>query len=117
MIGVGRHPQARLRLTGQRFDATGQDLLFEWQGRARQARLDLIGGFQAENVLLSAGLVIAAGADPEQVFETLQYLTTVRGRMELAATRESGAAVFVDYAHTPDAIETALVLVAATLLA
>ena len=108
IIGVGRHPDARLRLTGQRFDATGQDLLFEWQGRARQARLELIGGFQAENVLLAAGLVIAAGAEPDDVFDTLPYLTTVRGRMELAATRDSGAAVFVDYAHTPDAVETAL---------
>ncbi len=108
VIGVGRHPDARLRLTGQRFDATGQDLLFEWQGKARQARLNLIGGFQAENVLLAAGLVIAAGADPAEVFDTLPHLTTVRGRMELAATRDNGAAVFVDYAHTPDAVETAL---------
>jgi UDP-N-acetylmuramoyl-L-alanyl-D-glutamate--2,6-diaminopimelate ligase len=105
---VGRHADAQLRLTGQRFDATGQDLLFEWQGKARQARLDLIGGFQAENVLLAAGLVIAAGANDVDVFDTLPHLSTVRGRMELAATRENGAAVFVDYAHTPDAVETAL---------
>ncbi len=108
VIGVGRHADARLRLTGQRFDATGQDVLFEWQGRSRQARLALIGGFQAENVLLAAGLVIAAGANAEDVFDTLPHLTTVRGRMELAATRDNGAAVFVDYAHTPDAVETAL---------
>ena len=108
VIGVGRHPDARLRLTGQRFDATGQDVLFEWQGRARQTRLDLIGGFQAENVLLAAGLVIAAGAEPSDVFDTLPHLETVRGRMELAAARDTGAAVFVDYAHTPDAVETAL---------
>ena len=108
VIGVGRHPEARLRLTGQRYDATGQDLLFTWQGRAHQARLNLIGGFQADNVLLAAGLVIAAGADPDDVFETLPYLSTVRGRMELAARRENGASVFVDYAHTPDAIATAL---------
>ena len=108
VIGVGRHPDARLRLTGQRFDATGQDVLFEWQGRSRQARLALIGGFQAENVLLAAGLVIAAGADPADVFDTLPHLATVLGRMELAATRDNGAAVFVDYAHTPDAVETAL---------
>jgi len=64
VIGVGRHDDARLRLTGQRFDATGQDLLFTWQGKPHQARLNLIGGFQADNVLLAAGLVIAAGADP-----------------------------------------------------
>ena len=108
VIGVGRHDDARLRLTGQRFDATGQDLLFTWQGKPHQARLNLIGGFQADNVLLAAGLVIAAGADPHEVFETLPHLTTVRGRMELAATRDNGAAVFVDYAHTPDAVATAL---------
>jgi UDP-N-acetylmuramoyl-L-alanyl-D-glutamate--2,6-diaminopimelate ligase len=108
VIGVGRSVDARLRLTGQRFDATGQDLLFEWQGKAHQTRLNLIGGFQADNVLLAAGLVIAAGANPLDVFDTLPHLTTVRGRMELAATRDSGAAVFVDYAHTPDAVATAL---------
>ena len=108
VIGVGRSVDARLRLTGQRFDATGQDLLFEWQGKAHQTRLNLIGGFQADNVLLAAGLVIAAGGVPQDVFDTLPHLTTVRGRMELAATRDNGAAVFVDYAHTPDAVATAL---------
>ena len=108
VIGVGRHTGARLRLTGQRFDATGQDVLFTWQGKPHQVRLNLIGGFQADNVLLAAGLVIAAGAEPQDVFDALPHLGTVRGRMELAATRDNGAAVFVDYAHTPDAIETAL---------
>jgi UDP-N-acetylmuramoyl-L-alanyl-D-glutamate--2,6-diaminopimelate ligase len=108
VIGIGRSPDARLRLTGQRFDATGQDLLFTWQGVPHQIRLSLIGGFQAENVALAAGLVIAAGADARDVFAVLPQLGTVRGRMELAATRGNGAAVFVDYAHTPDAVETAL---------
>jgi UDP-N-acetylmuramoyl-L-alanyl-D-glutamate--2,6-diaminopimelate ligase len=108
VIGVGRHPDARLRLTAQRFDATGQDLRFDWQGDGRQARLSLIGGFQAENVLMAAALVIGAGEDAGAVFDTLPALTTVRGRMELAATRGNGAAVYVDYAHTPDAVATAL---------
>jgi len=97
-----------LQLTGQRFDATGQDLRFDWRGKTYQKRLNLIGGFQADNVLLAAGLVIACGADPADVFDTIPHLTTVRGRMQLAATRDNGAAVFVDYAHTPDAVATAL---------
>ncbi|GAA6190427.1 UDP-N-acetylmuramoyl-L-alanyl-D-glutamate--2,6-diaminopimelate ligase [Phaeobacter sp. NW0010-22] len=97
-----------LSLLNQRFDATGQDLRFSWQGKVYQTRLNLIGGFQAENVLLACGLVIAGGEDPERVFETLPHLQTVRGRMQLAATRSNGAAVFVDYAHTPDAVSTAL---------
>jgi len=108
VIGTGRSQAARLRLTGQRFDATGQELRFEWQGQAHLVRLDLIGGFQAQNVLVAAGLVIGAGEDPAAVFAALSHLTTVRGRMQLAATRANGASVFVDYAHTPDAIETAL---------
>ena len=108
VIGVGRAPDARLRLLGQRFDATGQDVRFSWQGDIHLARLDLIGGFQADNVLLAAGLVIGAGEDPAAVFATFPHLLTVRGRMQLAATRDNGAAVFVDYAHTPDAIQTAL---------
>ena len=107
VITVGRDG-GDLHLTGQRFDATGQDLRFSYRGKTYQKRLNLIGGFQADNVLLAAGLVIACGADPAHVFDTLPHLTTVRGRMQLAATRDNGGAVFVDYAHTPDAIATAL---------
>ncbi|MEP3142586.1 Mur ligase family protein, partial [Qipengyuania citrea] len=107
VITVGRDG-GDLHLQGQRFDATGQDLRFSWRGKTYQKRLNLIGGFQGDNVLLAAGLVIACGADPQEVFDTLPHLTTVRGRMQLAATRDNGAAVFVDYAHTPDAVATAL---------
>jgi len=107
VITVGRDG-GDLHLTGQRFDATGQDLRFNWRGKAYQKRLELIGGFQADNVALAAGLVIACGGNPADVFDTLPHLATVRGRMQLAVTRDNGAAVFVDYAHTPDAIATAL---------
>ena len=107
VISVGRDG-GDLHLTGQRFDATGQDLRFTWRGKTYQKRLNLIGGFQADNALLAAGLVIACGANPADVFDTLPHLVTVRGRMQLAATRDNGGAVFVDYAHTPDAIATAL---------
>ena len=107
VLTVG-HGMGDLNLLAQRFDATGQDLRFAFRGTPRMMRLNLIGGFQAENILLACGLVIAAGEDPDRVFETLPHLTTVRGRMQLAATRANGAAVYVDYAHTPDAIATAL---------
>ncbi|MEP5761179.1 MAG: UDP-N-acetylmuramoyl-L-alanyl-D-glutamate--2,6-diaminopimelate ligase [Litoreibacter sp.] len=108
LLRVGRHGECELRLLDQRFDPTGQELRFAYGGQVHQARLDLIGGFQASNVLVAAGLVIGAGADANAVFETLPMLTTVRGRMQKAAVRDNGAAVFVDYAHTPDALATAL---------
>jgi UDP-N-acetylmuramoyl-L-alanyl-D-glutamate--2,6-diaminopimelate ligase len=108
ILRVGSGEKCELKIMGQRFDATGQDLRFAYGNDILQTRLDLIGGFQASNVMVAAGLAIGAGADPQAVFETLPMLKTVRGRMQRAAIRENGAAVYVDYAHTPDALETAL---------
>ena len=108
LLGVGHSERADLRIHAQRYDATGQELVFSWGTNRHAIHLDLIGGFQAENVMTAAGLAIASGREPEDVFAVLPELSTVRGRMALAATRTNGAAVFVDYAHTPDAVETAL---------
>ena len=108
ILTIGAGPDTDLRITGQRYDATGQDLRFTWKGAPHLVRLALIGGFQAENVLAAAALVIATGADAQAVFATLPGLSTVRGRMELAAVRNNGAAVFVDYSHKPGALASAL---------
>ncbi|MFN4203804.1 MAG: UDP-N-acetylmuramoyl-L-alanyl-D-glutamate--2,6-diaminopimelate ligase [Tabrizicola sp.] len=108
VLTVGKGQGADLQIAAARPDATGQEVRYLWQGRAFQTRLALIGAFQAENVAVAAGLAIAAGEAPEAVLGVLPRLTGVRGRMQLAATRRNGAAVYVDYAHTPDAIETAL---------
>lgn len=108
VIGVGQSEAAELRIIGQRYDAEGQDLRFTWQDQPVQVRLNLIGGFQAANALCAAGLAIGAGDEPTEVFATLSKLRTVRGRMQHVATRENGGTVFVDYAHTPDAVATAL---------
>jgi UDP-N-acetylmuramoyl-L-alanyl-D-glutamate--2,6-diaminopimelate ligase len=108
LLTIGHGEDAALRILGQRFDATGQELRFSWNGVARQVRLDLVGGFQAWNALVAAGLCIASGSNAGEVFDALPRLSTVPGRMQLAARRANGAAVFVDYAHTPDALRTAI---------
>ena len=100
LIRTGKSEGAHLRLLDQRYDTTGQWARFLWQGVPHQVRLALVGGFQAENVMVAAGLAIGAGEDPADVFRVLPQLSGVRGRMQLAATRRNGAAVFVDYAHT-----------------
>ena len=108
IIPVGKSDHADLVLLSQNYEDTGQTIRFSWHGKNYQSFLPLIGNFQGENVLLAAGLVIASGHSSEKVFEVLCELKTVRGRMELAAKRKNGATVFVDYAHTPDAIEKAI---------
>jgi len=76
-------------------------------GRVRhEVRLNLPGRFQADNVLVASGLAYVLGLDA--VLDLLPRLKGVRGRMELAAQLPNGAVAYVDYAHTPDALERLL---------
>jgi UDP-N-acetylmuramoyl-L-alanyl-D-glutamate--2,6-diaminopimelate ligase len=87
--------------------ADGQEIAFTHAGVRREILLPLV-GFQGANALVAAMLAIATGAEAEAVFALLPTLAGVRGRIERVAVLSNGAAVYVDYAHTPDAIETVL---------
>ncbi|MCH7629662.1 MAG: UDP-N-acetylmuramoyl-L-alanyl-D-glutamate--2,6-diaminopimelate ligase, partial [Proteobacteria bacterium] len=86
----------------------GQVLEIEHEGARRKVTLPLIGAYQAANALVSAGLVLASGGEAGATFDALSRLQPVRGRLERAAINRAGAPVYVDYAHTPDAIEAAI---------
>jgi UDP-N-acetylmuramoyl-L-alanyl-D-glutamate--2,6-diaminopimelate ligase len=88
--------------------ANGQRLCISCRGRTYDTRLPLIGAFQAYNALAALGLVLACDGDLDDAVAALARLRGVRGRMELVARTAAGAPVYVDYAHTPDALETAL---------
>jgi UDP-N-acetylmuramoyl-L-alanyl-D-glutamate--2,6-diaminopimelate ligase len=88
--------------------AEGQALQLNLFGRRIEIVLPLIGEFQAMNALAALGLVVATGADPERASAVLAALQGARGRVEHVASLKNGAAVYVDYAHTPDALERVL---------
>ena len=77
-------------------------------GERHDIELPLVGAFQAMNVLAALGLVVATGASPRDAVAVLSRLDGVPGRMQFVGETASGAAVFVDYAHTPDALATVL---------
>ncbi len=70
--------------------------------------MPLIGAYQASNVLVSGALVLATGTSFDRVFSAMQRVSPVRGRLERAVITRGGAPVYVDYAHTPDALEAAI---------
>jgi UDP-N-acetylmuramoyl-L-alanyl-D-glutamate--2,6-diaminopimelate ligase len=86
----------------------GQELEIAAFGQRETIRLPLVGRYQADNVLLAAALAVATGLSAERTLRALPGMSGVRGRMELAARLPNGAAVYVDYAHTPDALERLL---------
>ena len=105
---VGRHKNADVRICNQWFDSKGQTLKFCYKGEERVIDLALIGDFQAMNVLIAASLVIELGKMTSEVFDVLPMLTSVPGRMELAGEKGNTAKIYIDYAHTPQALESAL---------
>jgi UDP-N-acetylmuramoyl-L-alanyl-D-glutamate--2,6-diaminopimelate ligase len=107
LITVGEHGET-LRLTGRDPTLLGQGLVIEAEGKTHRVNLPLIGAYQAANALTAAGLVIATGGDVTQTIANLARLQPVRGRLERAVIKPNGAPVYVDYAHTPDAIEAAI---------
>lgn len=96
-----------LRLLDREPTHLGQTLAVEAAGRTYTVKLPLIGAYQAANGLVAAGLVIATGADVAGTLANLARVVPVRGRLERVALSKAGAPIYVDYAHTSDAIAAA----------
>lgn len=97
-----------IRLLSRTPGHLGQDLEIEHAGQRRKVMLPLIGAYQAANALVAAGLALSTGSEVAQVFDALGRLQPVRGRLERAAIAASGAPIYIDYAHTPDALGAAI---------
>lgn len=97
-----------IRLISRDPTLLGQGLVIEAGGKTHKINLPLIGAYQAANALTAAALVIATGGDVAATLTTIARLQPVRGRLERAVINRAGAPVYVDYAHTPDAIEAAI---------
>ena len=100
-----------IRLVKAQAQPTGLRLTIIANDQGYELDVPLVGAFQAENALVAAGVVIASGYSPEQVLPLLEQLEGAPGRMQLATQIDvphGSAGIYVDYAHTPDAIETAL---------
>ncbi len=88
--------------------AAGQSLTLNVMGHSYSVNLPLAGAFQVENALCALGLVLAEGADLETATRALDDLQGVPGRLQHVVDCANGAAIYVDYAHTPDALATVL---------
>jgi UDP-N-acetylmuramoyl-L-alanyl-D-glutamate--2,6-diaminopimelate ligase len=107
ILTVGRKGDA-IRLVEQTPTALGQALVLEHEGTSYRLALPLIGAYQAANVLTAAGLTLATGGEWEATFSAMQRVAPVRGRLERAVISRAGVPVYVDYAHTADALEAAI---------
>lgn len=106
-LTVGQRGET-IRLDAAEPDGFGQRLTLTAGSGTRDVFLPLAGAFQVSNALVAAGLAIATGVPVDDALAALGELEGARGRLELAGRTGAGALVFIDYAHKPEAIETAL---------
>ncbi|MCK5546871.1 MAG: UDP-N-acetylmuramoyl-L-alanyl-D-glutamate--2,6-diaminopimelate ligase, partial [Rhodospirillaceae bacterium] len=86
---------------------SGQQVKIEIGGKVFEINLPLVGLFQVENAAVALGLAIASGLNAADCVSALEHLNGVPGRMQ-AVSAGNEKTVFVDYAHTPEALETVL---------
>ncbi|MDP7650765.1 MAG: UDP-N-acetylmuramoyl-L-alanyl-D-glutamate--2,6-diaminopimelate ligase [Rhodospirillales bacterium] len=88
--------------------AGGQRLKIVVVGAPHEVKLPLIGAFQASNALCALTLALACGEDAAAAVSTMENLEGIPGRVQFIGHHASGGAVYVDYAHTPDALASLL---------
>lgn len=107
IMGVGERGRD-LALIERIATPEGQRLVLDVRGDRHEVLLPLAGAFQAANALVAAGLCIAAGDSADRVLPALSAITGAQGRLQRVPGGNRGGEVYVDYAHTPDGLETVL---------
>jgi UDP-N-acetylmuramoyl-L-alanyl-D-glutamate--2,6-diaminopimelate ligase len=109
IINIGFHGD-KIKIISIRPNNDGQDVELIFFGKNYRLKTPLLGTFQIYNILIAIGLVIGMGIAPDEIpLEKLfSELRAPRGRCEFVGNTRTGAAVYVDYAHTPDSLEKIL---------
>jgi len=108
VISYGAHQDADLQIEDHRIDGNDQTLSLKIFQKHHKVRFPLVGRFQVYNALCALGLEIATSPYDDYDISVLEKLKSVPGRLELVGYHPDGGTVYVDYAHTPGALETAL---------
>ena len=99
---------AEVVVTAAHTTINGLDLILKYGAHQSRLTVPLVGTFQVENIAAALGLGLASGLDWLEMIAVLPKLAPVPGRLELCPGPSDGPTAVVDYAHTPDALEKAL---------
>ncbi|MFK7968395.1 MAG: UDP-N-acetylmuramoyl-L-alanyl-D-glutamate--2,6-diaminopimelate ligase [Rickettsiaceae bacterium] len=97
-----------IRINNIKTSLTGSEVDFEYDKKNYRFNTSIIGSFQATNLLIATKIVANLSVDFNQIIENLQHVTAVTGRLQRIGNIEDDFQIFVDYAHTPDALERSL---------
>lgn len=108
VLGYGAAPDADVRFSNERLDSLGCEFDLAYPGGSAHVRLRLLGRHNIHNALCAFTMALLHGIPARQALDSLATAKPVRGRLERLRIKASPATFFIDYAHTPDAIENVL---------
>ena len=108
VMSYGRSNQSDISILSIKTKNIGQEILLKINGKKEKILFPLFGDFQVYNAICALCLVIASGARIESAIDSLGHLTGVKGRLELVVELPNRSKIFIDYAHSPEALEKTL---------
>ena len=104
---VGLHGDLKIKKCKQSIE--GQEISCEFMNNKYHFTTNIIGSFQATNLLIAAKLVYNLENDFNKIIDVISKIQAVTGRLQRATSIHSEYQIFIDYAHTPDALQKSLV--------
>ena len=109
VVTTGFDPSAQIHPVDVQYAPTHTTITLDVRGSLHTFDYPLVGKFNVENVMCAFGIGLQLGFPAETIVEALEEAPQIPGRLErVSAPNTGGVSVFVDYAHTPDALEKAL---------
>ena len=85
-----------------------QKLFFKYNKKKFIMKVPLIGFFQIKNLLMAILVAKLSGLNMNKILKNIKKIKEVNGRLQLIRTLPNQAKIFIDYAHTPNALETSI---------
>jgi UDP-N-acetylmuramoyl-L-alanyl-D-glutamate--2,6-diaminopimelate ligase len=102
-------PDGHIKIISCEQSLLGQDIECEFEGETYKFYTPIIGSFQATNLLIAAKMVYNIGFKFKDIISVISDIKAVHGRLERVTKEHDDFQIFVDYAHTPDALEKSLI--------
>lgn len=114
IITTGFDPSAQIHPIDVEYGAASTRVVLSVRGSQMEVTYPLVGRFNVENVMTAFGIALQLGYSASAIVEALRDVPAVPGRLQRVATEhDGGVSIYVDYAHTPDALEKAIASVSA----
>ncbi len=102
-------PNSDLELVSHKYHNDQQIIKLKNKKQSVEIKFDLIGKIQIKNILMAMLAAIESGLDLAAMAKMLNKIKPIEGRIENIGKLRNNSKVILDYAHTPDALETVLI--------